>query len=380
MSEKSQKTEEEMLDQTFGTYDAEMTAEPDAETVNTTTSKTVTTAKKPMNSNVIIAGGVGLAAIAFLGYKFMAAPAQPQQQQQVQQVQPLTPVAPVVQQTAVAPVVATTTTETTVQPQADTSAAAQYLSNSNPLAPKADKVETAAVVAPQPEAPKTEVKVDEPKVEPVKTVVKTEVQTQQPKVDVTLNPNVVASNAAQSGLTSELKSLFDKQTQEIKGAVENVGNRVDKLEQTVAKQESTNKSIESRLQNLENGKVVKVVKTTVTEDSDVKPVKHVVKHNRKPVVVRHRHITTKVAKEPKQESSVLIDKSVNSTVLVNDKVDSGYQNIEIHSVYGGRVWTKNKDGSLSTYAVGERLPSGEIIKKIDDDKFKVITDKRTISK
>lgn len=377
MSEKSQKTEEEMLDQTFGTYDAEMTAEPDAETVHTTTSKTVTTAKKPMNSNVIIGGCVGLAAIGFLGYKFMAAPQQQPQQQQIQPLAPAAaPVAPVLQPTPVAPVVATTTTETTVQAPTDTSAAAQYLSNSNPLAPKTDKVETAAVVAPQVDS----AKVEEPKVEPVKTVVKTEVKTQQPKIDVTVNPNVVASNASQTSLTSELKSLFDKQTQEIKGAVENVGNRVDKLEQTVAKQESTNKNIEARLQSLETGKAVKVVKTTVTEDTDTKPVKRVVKHHKKPVVVRHKHVTTTVTREPKQESSVLVDKSVSSTVVVTEKLDPTYQNVEIHSVYGGRVWTKNKDGSLSTYAVGERLPSGEVIKKIDDDKFKIITDKRTISK
>ena len=54
------------------------------------------------------------------------------------------------------------------------------------------------------------------------------------------------------------------------------------------------------------------------------------------------------------------------------------QKLEIHSIYGGRIWTKNEDGSLSTFTVGDKLPNGEIIRRIDDENFTVSTNKKTI--
>ena len=39
---------------------------------------------------------------------------------------------------------------------------------------------------------------------------------------------------------------------------------------------------------------------------------------------------------------------------------------------------KNEDGSLSTFTVGDKLPNGEIIRRIDDENFTVSTNKKTI--
>lgn len=372
MSEKSQKTEEEMLEQTFGTYDADMTVETDAATVQTSNGQNPAgNTKKAVNSNMLIIGGVGLAAVALIGFKFMGGGAQQPQAdmaQPVQQVQPMeqpaAPTEPVAQPVAPTPVEQAATPATP-----DTSAAAQYLSTTNPLAPKTDKVEAAVT-------PETTTPVVTPEPTPVVAPVVTPVQETQPvvaatpKVDVTTNPNVVASNASQSGLTNELKSLFEKQTQEIKGAVENVGNRVEKLEQSMAKQESTNRSIEERLTSLESGKVAVIKPVKEASDSDTVKAKPKAK---KPVV-KSKRVVKKVVK--KEHTSVLIDKSDSSDV----KVEASYPSVEIYSVFGDRIWTKNKDGSLSTYTVGEKLPSGEVIKKIDDNKFRVTTDKRVLSK
>lgn len=361
MSEKSQKTEEEMLEQTFGTYDADMTVETDAATVQTSNGQNAAgNTKKPINSNLLIVGGVGLAAVALIGFKFMGGSnQQPQAEpiQPIQQVQPMEQPAAPVEQPPAQPVVQTPVDTATP----DTSAAAQYLSNTNPLAPKTDKVEEVKPVVQEPVVVTPVVVAPVQEVQPVVVA---------PKVDVSTNPNVVASNASQSGVTNELKSLFEKQTQEIKGAVENVGNRVEKLEQSMAKQESTNRSIEERLTSLESGKVA-VIKP-VAETSDTNVVK--AKPKAKKAVVKNKRVVKTVVK--REHTSVLVDKSSNNEV----KAEASYPSLEIHSVFGDRIWTKNKDGSLSTFTVGEKLPSGEVIKKIDDNKFKVTTDKRVLTK
>lgn len=347
MSEKSQKTnDEELLEQTFQSYDAEMTVETNAETEDGNKAGAGNTPpKNKISNNMLIFGGVGIAALVIVGTKFMGgshpqpvvAPPPP-----IVAPQPEPVPQPVPEPTPVQP-----------QPQVDQSPAAEYLGNANPLEPKAGNTETPVVaVVPVPVPTQQEV------VTPVKVT--------EPKIDVNHNTNVIAGNASQTGVTNELKSLFDKQTQEIKGALESVGVRVGKVEDAINKQELTNKTIEERLTRLETGKTTNVV----SSDSNKVAVKH--KYVKK-------HIKPKVIKvEP--SNSVLVDKSKLSG-NTNIKVDSPiYPSLDIHSIYGGRVWTKNKDGSLSTYSIGEKLPGGEVIKSIDDEKYKIVTDKRTISK
>jgi hypothetical protein len=268
---------------------------------------------------------------------------------------------------------------TPVQPPVDTSPAAQYLSGANPLTPnKTDKVEVAKVetttttVTPAAVLNPTPVEPVITPVEPVKTVVKTETI----KTDVTNNPNVAAMNASQSGLTNELKSLFDRQTQELKGALETVGSRVGKLE-------NSNRSIEDRLTRLESGKATRNVKTeVVTNTESVTSNTPVVKHVKH--VVKHKPVKKYIVKTPVETDGVLVDKTEHKVIVIKtekiEKSETVYPNIEVHSIYGGRVWTKNTDGSLSTYAVGERLPDGEIIRTVDEDKHKVTTDKRVLTK
>ena len=79
------------------------------------------------------------------------------------------------------------------------------------------------------------------------------------------------------------------------------------------------------------------------------------------------------------DHNVLIDKSGGRrTSSQNVQEQDNSQKVEIHSIYGGRVWTKNEDGSLSTFTVGDKLPNGEIIRRIDDENFTVSTNKKTI--
>lgn len=116
MSDKtSQRTEEEMLDQTFVGYDEEMTVQTEDGTKADATGAAESAGKdKKKNQNLLVYGVVGLSTLGFLGFKFLGGSSSPQQvqpqpepistQQQVQQ-------PPVIQQAAPisAPVIAATT-------------------------------------------------------------------------------------------------------------------------------------------------------------------------------------------------------------------------------------------------------------------------------
>lgn len=123
MSDKtSQRTEEEMLDQTFVGYDEEMTVQTEdgAKDSGGAAAAPVDAAAKKKNQNLMLAGVVGVAALGILGFKFLggnnSAPQpvqEPMQQAPQQQAQaPVTaPVAattePVQVPVPVAPVVPT---------------------------------------------------------------------------------------------------------------------------------------------------------------------------------------------------------------------------------------------------------------------------------
>ena len=169
--------------------------------------------------------------------------------------------------------------------------------------------------------------------------------------------------------------------------------KFQKIEKSLDEQKDFNKSIEERLSRLEAGKTTKPVAvkseaTSVSSDSSEvkateKPVKKIV---RKPIVkhseVNSKFVSTKTNKSvgnKAEDGEVLIDRSSIKSKPEVQKIEPVYPKVEIHSIYSGRVWTKNADGTLSTFAVGDKLPTGEVIKKIDEEKEKITTDKRVIS-
>jgi hypothetical protein len=401
MSDKtSQKTEDEMLDQTFGGYDDEMT-------VNTEQTQTSETGAKPKaekkkSNNTLVYAGGGIAAIAILGYMFMGNKTAPQQHaaNPAPAQQASAPQTPPVQQPPVAD----------AQPQVPQSgsaqsAAAAYLgaqNNANNAVPN-----QAASVAPAssaeslnsaPVAQATQPEVQQPaavadnsnSATPAAPVV---VASTPAPVVINTAPATPAvqtgavgagsNNEVQVALVNQLKTMFDQQTKELKGSLDNVGDRVGNLEKAVSDQKDINKEIDERLARLEAGKPTKVVKAQKAEDTDKTdststadttkaktekaPAEHKVRH-----VVR-RHVVRKAVADSDSSSNVLIDKSqapAASTVHALPSVD-------IYSIYAGRVWTRNGDGTLSTYSAGDRLPTGEVVKSVDDNHL--VTNKRVIN-
>ena len=361
MSEKtSQKTEEEMLDQTFGNYDADTNLETQAPG-----DASATKTKKKSNTNMIIAAGVGIGAVVLLGAKFLMPSSQPaidnpQNQvqavdQQIAQAQP-----PVVETKPVEPVSAEPV-NTDILPPA----------NVLPTTEVPAEVPTATTTLPTAEVPTA-----------TTTLPTTEVPTATttlPTKDVVGNKlnNVIKANGEQVDMVNQIQDMFDKQSEELKSSINAVDNRVVNVEKEILSQKDVNKSIENRLTALETGKQV-VVSNVNQKGESLNTIKKPRKHKVKAVK------TSAMPVKKLDANELLLDKSneVKKDVLIDTEANivNNLPKVEIHSVYSGRVWTKNTDGSLSTYVSGDRLPNGELIKKIDDEKYEIITDKRIINK
>lgn len=361
MSDKtSQRTEEEMLDQTFVGYDEEMTVQTEDSAKDTGAAAPTDTAAKKKNQNLLVYGAMGLAALGFLGYKFLG-PGNPAPQPTSEPIQQTAQQAPVQAPVPVTPQVAAVTTEPVPVPVP--------VVVPTQVVPNVTQAVSAPIVDPVAQYTGNTTNASLPQLE-LKPDTKPEVK---PEVQV---PVVVAANAEATTSNDKLLAQFESMLER------KYDPKFSKIEKSLDEQKDVNKSIEERLARLEAGKSTKAVKSNDSSEanrSEVKEPKVVKKIVRKPIVIRHKaesHVNKVVKSE---DGEVLIDRSSMKTKPEIQRIEPVYPKVEIHSVYSGRIWTKNADGTLSTFAVGDKLPTGEVIKKIDEEKEKITTDKRVIS-
>lgn len=366
----SQKTEDEMLDQTFGSFDEEMTEQTTADETKHASSET-SEKKKSSNSLVYIGGGV--AAVAIVGYMMFLKPSMEQPAPvENPQAQPAAPVQPT-EPAPVQQVIPTTPTMPTDPAKADPAAASFLAGAATPTAP----VEAPATQAtlPQPVAVVQEPVMAQPVgVQPMQVVTPVVAPVQAPVVapSTPVAPVAVVAPATtvstQVATVDELSKLFDKQSQKIEGMVAEVTTRIDGVQKTVDEQRDINRRVEDRLTKLETGEVK--TRTVSVGSSDTQAAKPVRKAVRKAV--------RKPVRKP-VESNVLVDKTeVREVKVVKTTKSESYGDIPVHSVFNGRIWLRNTDGSLSTFGTGDKLPTGETLKDANEDK--IVTDKRVIKR
>ncbi len=385
MSDKtSQRTEEEMLDQTFVGYNEEMTVETQDSTKGEgQVAGSGKDTKGGKNKNILIYGAMGVAALGIVGYKLMPSLTAP-------------PPPPMPTQPQVTQEVAAVTTEPIQLSEnaQQNNSAVNLVERDDPVAQFTENSTTTTTVVTEPVVTEpvvaapvvAEPVVAEPVVAapvvaaPVTTATTTQVTTE--KVSIVDNSAAASSNER---LLSQFQDMLDRK----------YDPKFDKIEKSLNEQKDFNKSIAERLARLEEGKSTKVVATKTSSSTttdfaksennysgEKKAVKRIV---RRPVVIKKKiesNVTTVNKITNIEGDEVLIDRVTTTTTKVKpviQKIEPVYPKIEIHSVYSGRIWTKNMDGTLSTFAVGDKLPTGEIIKKIDEDKEKITTDKRVIS-
>lgn len=425
MSDKtSQRTQEEMLDQTFGQYDDEMTTQTeDPQTVE----QQITGKDKKKNSNILIYAVGGLAAVGVVGYVLLSGQSVPVENQQVA-VAPVAPVAPV------------NTTETTEVEVAINQTPSPNPSNNTTVLPQENFLANQNIVGTPLAGERVNEQLDRAQVAPAKEEVVEQTpasnpfgqttgitggQSQQiisgppllppnspplpelemngdvlvlPTINDSINDSInqtilpsfptqvespsIANNLVQTELVSQLQKMFEKQTLEIKDSIGEIDKKVVSLEQELNKatkeQKDINKSLEERLAKLESGQQTKDVneesKTAEDKAEEKKEVKPEVKPapKPKPVAKPTPKPKPKPVAKPKRAnkgSDVLVDKSSTRQRTSQNRNAKPRADVKIHSIFSGRVWTRNADGSLSTFTVGERLPNGEVIKQVGSDRI-----------
>lgn len=367
MSTNSQKTED-MLDQTFANFDSEVTgADNDDDNDDGGSPSSEPTKKKSSNMMVFI--GAGIAAVGAIAYMFVFKPMMeppPVKRPPIVAKAPA-PVAPAAQEPVAppAPVVAEPVVPPTapVVAQVDPQEANKQLPINTGSVTEKNPLDAAMSNNSAPVSPVKE--------EPI-------------KAGPTLEANPQINKAIAT--VDELKSMFEQQTTEFRTVLTNIDDRVVRIESLLQQQKDINVKFDERLVALETGRkvmpqaseeqssvktVVKKAakKKAVNNNDDIKPVsKHASKSSSKSA--------SKYSETEPTETGVVLDKS---SVEQKEKVAiNNLPRLSLHSIYAGRIWIKNEDGSLSTYIAGDKLPTGEVIKKVDDENFEVSTNKRVI--
>jgi hypothetical protein len=357
MSTKTSQKTEDMLDQTFANFDSEVTG---AETQQTKGSSEPGSNSTKKSKNLMIFIGAGIIAVGGVAYFLVLKP-----QLEQKPVVRAAVKAPVAKAPAVDPVAqaqeqakALEQAKTPVQDQAQ--ALAQSMGQAQ--APVADPLQAQAPVADplQAQAPVADpLQAQAPVVDPL--------QAQAPVVDPlqAQAPVVGVVNSQPVAVVEELKSMFDQQTNEFRMVLTDIDGRVTNLEGNIAEQKQINTKVDERLVALEKGKSKRTTSNSVVGNQVKRSVA------KKATVVKKEDAVFK-------EANVLVDKASESQKTKIE--ENSLAQINLHSIYGGRIWVKNSDGSLSTFSAGDKLPTGETIKSIDDEKFEVKTNKRVIGK
>lgn len=223
---------------------------------------------------------------------------------------------------------------------------------------------------------------------------------QTPVVVAPANVSNVASGVtdnSQVALLNSIKEMIGNQTTELKGSIGGLSSRVDRLEKNsdVSKLNSSINDIQARLAKLESKEGIQSPKTellpttsasvnststssdTASSNSDKKEAKYTRTHRANSYTYTKKKVWSRKSESKAQEaidnSDVLFTSQgaqpVNNT-RVSTKPKATYV---IHSMIPGQIWIKNPDGTQASYVVGDRLPNGDTIKKINVDKWSVET-------
>lgn len=198
--------------------------------------------------------------------------------------------------------------------------------------------------------------------------------------------DVIVNNSAQLGQVNDLQELFKKNS----AAIDQLDIRVTALENKVdsgfKSQEAVNKLVDERLSKIEAGEV-KIVKSNsprkvstsrgssnrVTANSGADKSKSESASVNSSNRANRRNVKT--------TESITITEKVTETLLIDKrspKEKAVEPVFEVYSVFSGRIWIKNPDSTLSTYAIGDKI-GGKVISRVDENGRKIYTDNGVIT-
>lgn len=193
------------------------------------------------------------------------------------------------------------------------------------------------------------------------------------------------ATAATVPVVDDLKAMFEQQTREFRSILTANDTRISTVEGAIGKQENINRDFRNRLTALENRRQVTArpasqAQRPCTERSTQAPVAN--RDAQRDSGAASVATTSRVTGNEREQ--VLIDnrehRQPQPVQAEASRSEANLTQFRVHSIFNGRIWLRNADSSLSTFAVGDRLPTGEVIKEIDSRTFEVTTDRRKFGK
>ncbi len=196
-----------------------------------------------------------------------------------------------------------------------------------------------------------------------------------------------ADNAASSNMLDSMKSYFDKQFSDVKSDISKFNKDIEKQVEATTALSNTVKDIDARLKKLEGGggvakvassRPARAVSNSRVVRAKVQPTTTVVAKQDGSVIITER--SEKNARPAADEQILIVSKADvrKAAPAVRENANGFITKYKIHSLYAGRVWIANSDNTHSNFSVGDRLPEGETIKGVDMDKGVISTDRGII--
>lgn len=203
---------------------------------------------------------------------------------------------------------------------------------------------------------------------------------QSPVVPADPNSPIVShsSSIPSSGeVNEEQKAAIDKLVERVDGmedSVTNVNNTVNSVKDMVTDNTGKISSLDARVTKLEESLksqqdiLAAAAAAKVTEKKAT--VKPVVKKKAVSGTSRKSHATRNSVQIMSDEDRVVSKRKVSKSAHSSSSASSssrGSYGYDIQAVLPGRAWVKNPNGTTTTYSVGDMLPNGNKVGKIDPD-------------
>jgi len=202
---------------------------------------------------------------------------------------------------------------------------------------------------------------------------------QSPVVSADPNSPIVSKSTTlpvSEEVNEEQKAAIDKLVERVDGmedSVTNVNNTVNSVKDMVTDNTGKISSLDARVTKLEESlksqqdNLAAAAAKVAEKKTTVKPV---VKKKAVSGTTRKSHATRNSVQIMSDEDRVVSKRKVSKSSHSGSSAASssrGSYGYDIQAVLPGRAWVKNPNGTTTTYSVGDMLPNGNKVGKIDPD-------------
>jgi len=203
-------------------------------------------------------------------------------------------------------------------------------------------------------------------------VISTPVAVAQSPIDTSSQAGLARALTALTSQLSDLKSTIQDATTTQNKKIDDLADRVARLEEGRAARGHHAASVASADSASSSTAAADSAASASAAAPVAKPAHRVARHHYAARPHRHAAVAPKASSE---DSGVLFDKAAAKDARHDtpDGAANAERQFSLQATIPGRLWIKNSDGSSSTFGVGDVLPDGSKVQSIDADNYSVRT-------